>query len=92
MQKLHSHEDKRSLVLRLKRIEGQLRGIQQLIETEEDCEAIAQQLAAARRALDKTFHVMIACALDHQLAGQVGVTPGLQKKIENITAIISRYA
>lgn len=92
MQKLHSHEDKRSLVMRLKRIEGQLRGIQQLIETEDDCEAIAQQLAAARRALDKTFHVMVACALDHQLEGQTGVTPALQKKIENITAIISRYA
>ncbi|MGB8338530.1 MAG: metal-sensing transcriptional repressor [Burkholderiales bacterium] len=92
MQKLHSHKDKRSLVLRLKRIEGQLRGIQQLIESEVDCEAIAQQLAAARRALDKTFHVMVACALDHQLANQSGVTPGLQKKIEHISAILTRYA
>ena len=92
MQKLHSHEDKRSLVLRLKRVEGQLRGIQQLIETEEDCEAIAQQLAAARRALDKTFHAMVACAIDHHLAGQAGVTPGLQKKIENVSAIIAKYA
>ena len=47
-------ERKRALVLRLKRIEGQLRGVQRLIETDEDCEKIAQQLAAARKALDQT--------------------------------------
>ncbi len=91
MQKLQSHEHKRDIVLRLKRIEGQLRAIQQQVETEEDCEAIAQQLSAARRALDKTFHVMVACAIEHQLDGQKSVTPALQKKIGNISAIIARY-
>ncbi|MDP2742413.1 MAG: metal-sensitive transcriptional regulator, partial [Hydrogenophaga sp.] len=44
-------ERKRALVLRLKRAEGQVRGIQKLIETEADCEKVAQQLAAVRKAL-----------------------------------------
>ena len=48
-------ERKRALLLRLKRAEGQLRGIQKLIESDADCEKVAQQLAAARKALDKTF-------------------------------------
>lgn len=56
-------ERKRALVLRLKRIEGQLRGIQRLIETDEDCEKVAQQLAAARKALDKSFYTLVGCVI-----------------------------
>jgi hypothetical protein len=37
MSKLNDVDKKRALVLRLKRVEGQLRGIQNLIETEADC-------------------------------------------------------
>ena len=53
------------LVLRLKRVEGQLRGIQRMIEGGEDCEPIAQQLAASRKALDKAFFELLACAIEH---------------------------
>ena len=56
-------ERKRALVLRLKRVEGQLRGIQRLIEDGEDCEKIAQQLAAARKALDKSFYSLVGCVI-----------------------------
>ena len=56
-------ERKRSLVLRLKRVEGQLRGIQRLIDEDEDCEKIAQQLAAARKALDKSFYWLGGCVI-----------------------------
>ncbi|MFA5681385.1 MAG: metal-sensitive transcriptional regulator, partial [Hydrogenophaga sp.] len=47
MTTVHDQERKRALVLRLKRVEGQLRGIQKLLEDEADCEKVAQQLAAA---------------------------------------------
>lgn len=54
---------KRALVLRLKRVEGQLRGIQRQIDEDEDCEKIAQQLAAARKALDKSFYALVGCVI-----------------------------
>lgn len=54
---------KRALVLRLKRAEGQLRGIQNLIENDADCEKVAQQLAAARKALDKSFFALVGCVI-----------------------------
>jgi DNA-binding FrmR family transcriptional regulator len=61
---------KRALVLRLKRVEGQLRGVQAMIEGGHDCEAVATQLAAARKALDKAFFELMACAIEHpQLGG-----------------------
>jgi DNA-binding FrmR family transcriptional regulator len=56
---------RRELVLRLKRVEGQLRAVQRMIEEGNDCEPIAQQLAAARKALDKAFFELMACAIEH---------------------------
>lgn len=38
---------------RLKRVEGQVRGLQRMIEEQRDCEAILTQLMAIRSALDK---------------------------------------
>lgn len=61
---LETDQARRALVLRLKRIEGQLRAVETMIEKGEDCEAIAHQMSAARKALDKAFYEMIACALE----------------------------
>ena len=63
MTTVHDPERKRALMMRLKRVEGQLRGIQRLIETDSDCEQVAQQMAAARKALDKTFFSMVGCVI-----------------------------
>lgn len=63
MTQLTDAERKKSLVMRLKRIEGQLRGIQRLIEEDADCEKVAQQLAAARKALDKSFYSLVSCVI-----------------------------
>ena len=41
------------MLARLRRVEGQIRGIQRMIEEVRECEAIVTQLLAARAALDK---------------------------------------
>jgi len=64
MSTLRDAEKKRTLCARLARVEGQLRGIQKLIEDEADCEKVAQQLSAARKALDKTFYAMLGCMIE----------------------------
>ena len=38
---------------RLKRVEGQVRGLQRMIDEQRDCEAILTQLMAVRAALDR---------------------------------------
>ncbi|MBM9576316.1 metal-sensitive transcriptional regulator [Leptospira sp. 201903070] len=53
--KLKLHTDpkvKGSLSLRLKKIEGQIRGIQGMIEREEYCDDVLNQLSSAKSALD----------------------------------------
>jgi DNA-binding FrmR family transcriptional regulator len=46
-------EISRELVLkRLKKIEGQIRGLQKMVADERDCESIVTQMAAVRSAID----------------------------------------
>ncbi|MCB2017365.1 MAG: metal-sensing transcriptional repressor [Hydrogenophaga sp.] len=63
MTTVHDPDRQRALVLRLKRVEGQLRGIQKLLENDADCDKVAQQMSAARKALDKTFFAMVGCVI-----------------------------
>ena len=63
MTNLTDETRKKALVMRLKRIEGQLRGIQNLIESGSDCEAVAQQMSASRKALDKAFFALVGCVI-----------------------------
>lgn len=71
-----SDTQKRDLLHRLARVEGQLRGVQKLIHKAEaagDCEAIAQQMSAARKALDKSFVILLA----HSLQTHTGAAKNL---------------
>ena len=64
MSRLADPEKKKALCARLARIEGQLRGLQKLIDSDADCEKIAQQMAASRKALDKAFFAMVGCMIE----------------------------
>ncbi|WP_334136113.1 metal-sensitive transcriptional regulator [Tepidimonas sp.] len=81
MTTVHDPERKKALLLRLKRVEGQLRGIQRLIEADADCEQVAQQLAAARKALDKSFFMMVGCVMAQ------GDTPA-----DDVAKLLARFA
>jgi DNA-binding FrmR family transcriptional regulator len=49
--KINSPDTKEHLIQRLRRIEGQLRGVQGMVNEERDCREIVQQLSAIRSAL-----------------------------------------
>ena len=53
---------------RLKRAEGQIRGVQRMIEEGESCLKIGQQFSAVRKALDSTYLRMTMCFMQQELA------------------------
>ena len=55
------------ILRRLRRAEGQLRGIQRMIEDGSACMDIAQQFSAVRKALDSTYVRMTMCMLEQEL-------------------------
>ena len=65
--KLHDPEAKKAMDARLARVEGQVRAVRRMISGDEPCESIAQQLSAARRALDRAFYEMVSCMIRHDL-------------------------
>jgi len=77
-------EKRKALVMRLKRIEGQTRSLQTLVGESEDCEKVAQQLAAVRKALDKCFFATIACMMEQELGDE-------SEKIERYTELLTKY-
>ena len=48
---------------RVKRIEGQLRGILRMMEENKDCKEVITQLSAARTAIDRTIGVIVSSNL-----------------------------
>ena len=48
---------------RVKRIEGQLRGILRMMEEKQDCKDIITQLSASRTAVDRTIGVIVSSNL-----------------------------
>lgn len=66
------NESARADVLnRLRRAEGQLRGIQRMVEEGEDCLKIGQQFSAVRKALDSTYLRMTVCFMEQELASRM---------------------
>jgi DNA-binding FrmR family transcriptional regulator len=57
------------VVKRLRRAEGQIRGVIRLIEEGRDCSEIITQLAAVSRALDRAGFKIIASGLRQCVAG-----------------------
>jgi len=51
---------------RLRRVEGQIRGIQRLVEEQAECRDIVTQLTAARAALDRVGFKLMAAAMANQ--------------------------
>jgi len=63
-----TNTDARTDVLnRLRRAEGQIRGVQRMIEEGETCLKIAQQFSAVRKALDSTYLRMTMCFMEQEL-------------------------
>ncbi|MFJ8069909.1 metal-sensitive transcriptional regulator [Peribacillus sp. NPDC096447] len=57
-------EYNKSSIHRLKRIEGQIKGVLRMMEQGKDCMEIVTQLSAARNAIDRTMGVIVSANLE----------------------------
>jgi DNA-binding FrmR family transcriptional regulator len=64
---------------RLRRAEGQIRGIQRMVEEGESCLKIGQQFSAVRKALDSTYLRMTVCFMDQELESRL--QPDAEQKV-----------
>ncbi len=71
MSQLSDDASRTDLLNRLKRAEGQVRGIQRMIENGEPCLDIASQMAAVRKALDSAYVRMTVCFMQQELGARL---------------------
>ena len=85
-------EAKKAQVHRLRRIEGQVRGLQRLIESDSDCVDVLTQVSATTRALESFAIQLVEQHLQTCVreASENGVDP--PEKVSEITAAIARLA
>ena len=83
----YRNEHQRDVINRLRRIEGQVRALVDMVDAGRSCEDIAQQMSAARKAMDKAFYRMMACSMLE------AVTTGDSiEEVERNTRILEKYA
>ena len=81
-------QERRKIVGRLRRIEGQIRGLQRMIEREAPCIDVLTQVSAVTSAMKKMGSAIIRTNMARCM-NQYGGTTG--KGMENFQAALTRY-
>jgi DNA-binding FrmR family transcriptional regulator len=90
---LINEETKRKAMARLNRIEGQVQGVQRMVEEEKYCVDILLQISAIQGALEQVRKILLgrhieSCVAEAMASGRAGQR---QKKIEELLEVFSRY-
>jgi DNA-binding FrmR family transcriptional regulator len=80
--------DKEAVLKRLRRIEGQVRGVERMVEEDRYCIDVVTQVTAIQAALDK---VALELLTDHASHCVIGAAPGDQaERTEELMATVKR--
>jgi DNA-binding FrmR family transcriptional regulator len=87
-------KNKEALIKRLHRIEGQVRGIERMVEDDRYCIDILTQISAVNTALESLAFEILDDHVNHCVSG--AITSGNQKeataKTEELLAAVRRFA
>lgn len=77
-------KDKTKLIQRFRRIEGQLRGLQRMIESGRACEEIITQFASINGALKSAGFLIVMYYLNDCLTRNADSVDNLEKEVEKV--------
>ena len=84
-------EYKKAVLLRLRRIEGQMRGLQRMVEEGSPCSEILSQVAAVTSATKKVSMAIVQGYLEECLAKTVKGAEGRPESFKEFHKALSRY-
>ena len=86
--------DKEALVRRLHRIEGQVRGIERMVEEDRYCIDVLTQIAAVNTALESLAFRILDDHVNHCVAGAIasGDEAEVRAKTDELLAAVQRFA
>jgi len=83
-------EIRKSIILRLKRIEGQVRGVQRMIENQESCAEIINQIAAIKAAVNQVGIVVFENHARECIVNSLN-QPDNEESFKEIVKIMGRF-
>lgn len=85
-------DHKEKLENRLKRIEGQVRGVQRMVDEEAYCIDILTQISSLVSATEKVAAMVLRDHVDHCVKESIENQDQTEKKIEELMAAVERFA
>ena len=96
MPALTKEADRTDVLNRLRRAEGQIRGVQRMIEEGDSCLKIGQQFSAVRKALDSTYLRMTMCFMEQELGNCLqpddDQKAGVEAMLKDMEALLARMS
>jgi DNA-binding FrmR family transcriptional regulator len=83
--------EKRALVVRLRKIKGQIEGIEKMVEADLDCSNILMQVVSARQALKSFSEEMIESHLSVCIENATSESEG-RRHLRSLLTVLKRYA
>ncbi|MEK4535937.1 MULTISPECIES: metal-sensitive transcriptional regulator [Peribacillus] len=80
----------KSVINRLKRIEGQIKGVLGMMEQGKDCRDIITQLSAARNAIDRTMGVIVSANLEQCVRDNIEKGEGTEHLVKEAVNLLIR--
>ena len=84
-------KDKELLQNRLKRIEGQVRGVQRMVDEEAYCIDVLTQIASVVAALEKVGAIVLRDHVEHCVRRALEHGEDADEKIDELTAAVERF-
>ena len=87
---VHGLAEKRSLEIRLRKIIGQLKSVEQMVQDDRNCVDVLTQIVSARKALKSFAEVVIQQHTHECIMGASDPREG-QKRLRELLTVLERY-
>jgi DNA-binding FrmR family transcriptional regulator len=90
MNHAHNPKERTALIIRLRKIRGQLQAIEKMMETDTDCAEVLMQVVSARRAL-KSFGDTLIKSHMHDCIEHAETVADSRRKLRAFLSVLERY-
>ncbi|MFZ5596109.1 MAG: metal-sensitive transcriptional regulator [Bacillota bacterium] len=80
------------LLSRLKKIEGQVRGVQKMIQEFRNCGDIVIQLAAIKAAVNRVGNTVLACHLADEIEKALSENRDVKESLEEFMSVFKKFS
>jgi DNA-binding FrmR family transcriptional regulator len=84
-------KDKEKIQNRLRRIEGQVRGLQRMVDEEAYCVDVLTQIGSVVSALEKVGAILLKDHVEHCVRESIKKGEGADEKIQELTDAVERF-